>query len=375
MRLIHTADLHLDACYAASGLPAPVGNRLRQSAREVFHRIVLRAGDWPADALLIAGDLFESDRVTRDTVNFAISEFQAIAHVPVFIAPGKHDPFSGESPYATENWPRNVTVFRAPNWTRVAIRGGRLIVHGLGYNGEGVPRNPYRNFELEQLDGDGLHVAISYGWEKHPGRKADAKVFDRLAYIALGGMRTAGDPDETISPKAYYSGAPQALGFGDDAGHQFLEIEVLAGEAHVRRVPSSRVSFVALELDCAGLRSVDDVARAARTRLASEALPVLLRLTLTGTCAPAIRGNLRAVQDALTGELHHVQVIDQTIANTEYDALAQEDSSVGSFIRTLNEELRDCTDDARRRLLVRARDAGMAAFTRQACEVTGLEAV
>ena len=36
------------------------GNRRRQSLRDVFSAILRRAKEWPADAVLIAGDLFES---------------------------------------------------------------------------------------------------------------------------------------------------------------------------------------------------------------------------------------------------------------------------------------------------------------------------
>jgi len=55
MRLIHTADVHLDMCFASAHTPPGFGNRRRQSLRDVFHTIIRRAGEWPADVLLIAG--------------------------------------------------------------------------------------------------------------------------------------------------------------------------------------------------------------------------------------------------------------------------------------------------------------------------------
>src|SRR6185436_20063981 len=128
MRIVHTADIHLDMCFSPLGLPAGFGNRRRQSLRDVFRRVVRRAGEWPADALLIAGDLFEADRVSRDTIAFLVSEFRAIPQVPVFIAPGNHDPFTPASPYATEQWPKNVTIFRSASWESVPVHGGALTV-------------------------------------------------------------------------------------------------------------------------------------------------------------------------------------------------------------------------------------------------------
>ncbi len=375
MRIVHTADLHLDTCYAESGLPAAVGNRLRQSARDVFHRIVLRAGDWPADALLIAGDLFEADRVTRETVSFILSELQSIAHVPVFVAPGKFDPFSDGSPYATENWPRNVTIFRAPDWTRIPLRGGRLVVHGLGYSGDPIPRAPFRDFALRETHADGAHVAVSYGWDKLPGRKAATNVLDAVAYIALGGIHHAEDEPDSVLPQAHYSGTPQALGFDGVRGHHFIEAEILAGKAHVRRVPSSRVAFVAMEVECSTMNSIEAIAASVRARLAAEALPVVLRLTLSGRCAISLRGMLGTIQDALANDVQHVDIIDQTECDLDFAALAQEDSSLGAYIRTLNEEIKDCTEEQRKGLLLRAREVGIAGFSSEPFEIKGLEVV
>jgi len=126
IRLIHTADIHLDSCFAGTGMRAGFGNRRRQNLRDVLTSIVARAGDWPADALLIAGDLFEGDRISHDTTQFLSGLFESIPHVPVFIAPGNHDPFTPDSPYATMTWPENVAIFDSPQWQCHRVKGGHV---------------------------------------------------------------------------------------------------------------------------------------------------------------------------------------------------------------------------------------------------------
>jgi len=177
MKLIHTADIHLDICFAGWGVPAALGNRRRQSLRDVFHAIIERAGTWPADAVLIAGDLFERDRVSRDTIAFLVSEFKSIPHVPVFISPGNHDPFSPESPYAAENWPENVTIFKEPRWESHAVKGGLLTVHGFGFDGPSLSINPFGTLTIE---GKSIHVAVAHGSERghQPPDKSAYAPFD-----------------------------------------------------------------------------------------------------------------------------------------------------------------------------------------------------
>ncbi|MCK5861916.1 MAG: metallophosphoesterase, partial [Candidatus Hydrogenedentes bacterium] len=59
IRILHTADLHLDASFASLGVNASLGNKLRAAQRSVFSRIMERARDWPADLVVISGDLFD----------------------------------------------------------------------------------------------------------------------------------------------------------------------------------------------------------------------------------------------------------------------------------------------------------------------------
>src|SRR5437879_1317577 len=108
MKLIHTSDLQLDCSFAASGLPPAQANKCRQGLRDALTRILRRAREWPADAVLVAGDLFEHGRVSPDTLQFLRREFEALRPIPIFIAPGNQDPFTGDSPYAVEPWPANV---------------------------------------------------------------------------------------------------------------------------------------------------------------------------------------------------------------------------------------------------------------------------
>ena len=73
MRLLHFADLHLDAPFAWA---RPETARLRRrNRRETLTRILQLADDEGVDAILCAGDLFEHERFTPDTVAFLRESF------------------------------------------------------------------------------------------------------------------------------------------------------------------------------------------------------------------------------------------------------------------------------------------------------------
>ena len=190
---MHTADVHLDRCYSSARFPAAFANRRRQALRDAFLRIVARAGEWPADALLIAGDLFEHDRVSRDTAALLRRAFESVPHVPVFIAPGNHDPYLPDSPYAVQRWPGNVFIFPRPTWTAHALDRLPLTVHGFGFDGPDVSTNPFGSLTIP--GDDRVHVAGAHGSEMGslPAGKgayapfdAETATPDGLRYLALG---------------------------------------------------------------------------------------------------------------------------------------------------------------------------------------------
>src|SRR3970040_1021480 len=108
MRLLHFADLHLDAPFAWA---RPETARLRRrNRREALTRILALAAEERVDAILCAGDLFEHERFTPDTITFLRESF-ARTDRPIYLAPGNHDWYSPRSPYALVEWSPSVHLF------------------------------------------------------------------------------------------------------------------------------------------------------------------------------------------------------------------------------------------------------------------------
>jgi DNA repair protein SbcD/Mre11 len=87
LRVLHTADVHLDS--------DGYGNPAQQAAhaargRAVFRAIVDRALTDRVDLLLIAGDLFDHNRASDETIAFVRTELERLRR-PVVILPGNHD--------------------------------------------------------------------------------------------------------------------------------------------------------------------------------------------------------------------------------------------------------------------------------------------
>lgn len=382
IHLIHTSDLHLDRCFSKSGMPASFGNRRRQSLRDCFHAIIERAGAWPADALLIAGDLFEHDRVTRDTAQFLISEFESIPNVPVFIAPGNHDPFMPDSIYATENWPENVCIFAEPNWSSVAAADGAFTVHGFGFDSPHLTRNPFGELRIPEVGPKTVHVAVAHGSERghQPPDKDAYAAFDAsdatpegLTYLALGHFHSVTHIEGDFGTTVYYSGAPEGHNLREIGMCHYLEVEVDEGIARVTRVPSSRIVYTTYRIACDRFRSSQDMISAIRDVARQEDVRQIARIIFTGSLEPAIQSEMGLVHDAATIDFEHLYIVDNTEPADDYEELAREDTSLGAFVFRLNEQIAAAADDVQHQRLERTRYSGVAAFRSRDIEIRGLE--
>jgi len=87
LRVLHTADVHLESDgYGDTSQQAAHHERERRT----FERIVDRALSDQVDLLLIAGDLFDHNRVSDEAVEFVRRELARLRQ-PVVILPGNHD--------------------------------------------------------------------------------------------------------------------------------------------------------------------------------------------------------------------------------------------------------------------------------------------
>ncbi len=121
LRLLHIADAHLDTPFY--GREESLRRKLRDACRQAFSRAVEEAIERDVHALLIAGDLFDDDRLSFTTERFLLEAMGRLkeAGVAVFYATGNHDP--GRAGYRAHQlgWPDNVHLFTTAQPETVAI--------------------------------------------------------------------------------------------------------------------------------------------------------------------------------------------------------------------------------------------------------------
>lgn len=349
MKLLHFADLHLDAPF--SWATPEAARARRRNRREALTRIVALAESESVDAILCAGDLFEQDRIGPDTVEFLRSTFERTDR-RVFLAPGNHDWLSERSPYALVEWSPNVHLFTEAELRPVELEDG-LTLWGAAHR---APANTDGFFAGFRPDRGGTHIALAHAseraalaWQesgKQPHAPFDAAelVAAGLAHAFLGHYHVARDADRYT-----YPGNPDPLDFGESAGRGVVLATVAPDGSILRERRSVAVSEVHdLELNVDGATHSDEVVSIVRERLAP--LAGCVRLTLAGELGPSVQLDLREL--ARLGEHLEGLVVRAGRLAVGYDleAIGAESTVRGQFVRSAVAEIADA--DLRRRVIL-----------------------
>ncbi len=221
LTLIHTSDVHLESDTFGRG---EEGLSYRRRIQGAFHKVVDMVCEKKADLFLIAGDLFDSNRVPESGVEFVNAELRRIP-CPVILIPGNHDCYDHRSIYKkadftlagshvhtlTEEEGRTITFpeLQATVW------GKGLVEHDPAFRPlAGVPA---------RLD-DWWHIGMAHGYfVEEEGFQRSSPVTPEeidqsgLDYLAMGHVHVFNDLSQG-STTSCYPGTPAPLYMGVDDG-------------------------------------------------------------------------------------------------------------------------------------------------------------
>ncbi len=347
IKLLHAADFHLDSPF--SGLSPEKGALRRREMRQLPARLSELVRSEGVQLVLLPGDLFDAERPRRETVEALSGALEEMA-VPVFIAPGNHDYYHANSPYAAA-WPDNVHIFTEPALRAVELPELGCVVHGCAFTAPRREDDPLRGFTAAN-DGR-THLLCVHGELGQAGFYApiapESLAAGGARYAALGHAHTAKNGRAGVTLWAY-PGCPEGRGF-DECGPKGVLLVTLGGAAELRFVPvcqrQYRIETVALDAD----RPPDFSALAGT--------PDLVRLILRGERARPL--DLTGLEARWADGFFHLEFQDETTLPRDLWARAGEDSLTGLFLRQMRKRLDQAEGEARQTLLLATR-FGLAAL-------------
>jgi DNA repair exonuclease SbcCD nuclease subunit len=342
LKLLHTADWHLGRRFR--NFPEAGELKLTRARLEVLDRILLTAERFVVDAVLCAGDLFDEPCPAPHWWE----EVAARLHKrnwqnrPVFLLPGNHDPFVGESVWAKEHKFRRML----PDWVHVVDRAdfefalpNGAMLYAVPCASKSGADDPTESIPLRAAGDERIRIGMVHGstfdvqgFQTNFPIGADAVLARGLDYLAIGdthGFRFV--PPDRTQPPTIYPGAPEATAF-DEKEPGYVAV-VLINRQRLAIVKKERVAhWTWEEKDVMTLDGLRQLAR--RTDLADRVLRIRIEMTVT---APEYDEAERLIVDleGTDAKAGRVGVLD-----LDRKGLALETSSVDAYCTDLPDVLR-----------------------------------
>lgn len=352
MKILHTADIHLD--WKFLGIQDPSKRRRRhQEHRDVFRRIVEVGLEEQIDVMFIVGDLFEQSRFSLDTIRFIQRELERLKPTPVFIAPGNHDPSIQGSPYLLDGWGEHVSIFDENQFNSYVIDEHDAVIYGIAHTTRDDQRNYLQNFQIESASK--LNILLLHGSDLHavPENHSEGAYFPFTRtdleqcgadYIALGHYHTCYlMPDD--QPRAAYPGSPEGMGFSEPGERYVIVGEITKDSNQLRKVRVNRREYREIEWDCARCTTREEVLDGIHQQIESQELKEhILRIHLTGTIMADMDLDLPLMQETLNEHCFQAQLVNKTSPQWDLDALRSQSNVRGEFVRQMMEMMREASE-------------------------------
>ena len=296
MKFLHTSDWHLGRRLTRLGPRSTSSYEWRFAAVRRMYQI---AEDERAEFILVAGDVFQSETPSPETVRDAL-ELLRDAPCPLVLIPGNHDPLAAGSVWLHDDFGRRLAhlphIQLGLQPQPLALANGEVLLFPCPVTRKNCPHDQTAWIPPGKR-GDVFRIGLAHGiLQGYDGQEhfenfihAERADLAGLDYLALGDLHSYTPADHPAARRrSYYSGAIECTAIDEQRpGHVLLvEMDAPGTEPQVtpRRVGRMRPVWL-------GEFVLSPGGGWAELREAVESIPepqdVWLGLTVEGSLAPA----------------------------------------------------------------------------------------
>ncbi len=348
IRILHSADLHLDSPFRSLG--AGQSEARREEQRELFRALICAAKNRRADLLLIAGDLFDSGFTSSSTLKF-VADMLATLDCPVIISPGNHDPYREGGVYSAV-FPSNVRIFTSEKISSFYFPKLNVCVHGYAFTGVAHEAAPLA--EPLKLDPSKINILCAHTDLDMPTSKNAPIMKKELAasgfdYAALGHIHNPPPVEKLGKTLTAYSGCIEGRSYDECGYGGIIEVNIDMDSIKHERIRLAKHRYMIEKIDITGCENDTETLEKLRARLAISNYgdDTALRIRLIGAVPPSYTPSTRALKEAIRG-LYAVDIKDETSPILDHGELSEDMSIRGEFYRELIRRMKDGTPEERK---------------------------
>lgn len=360
MRTIHCADIHLDSALTTH-LDKEKARTRRKEILDTFRRMLVYASDNDVQAVIIAGDLFDSEMISASTVNTVLGEIARHGELEVYYLRGNHDP--GISIFAGRNIPKNLHMFDE-RWTYYQLNGMadesaahsgndercNIVLAGIEMTSDNKNRI-YDELSLRERD---VNIVTLHGQEQEYGdaHVAEEICLDKLKdrgidYLALGHVHRPKREKLDHRGMYVYPGCLEGRGFDECGEHGFMLIDIdeATGDMNTEFIPFAYRRLYDVQVDITGAADSQDVADMIAEKLYGDVngreddqARALVKITVTGGLDVESEIDMEYLARQFNDSFYYVKIADKTDLRVDPLKYVHDATLKGEFVRMVLEQ-------------------------------------
>ena len=329
MKIIHCSDLHLDSALR-SNLPQEKAQIRNTELCMAFGRLVAFAKQEQIDAVLIAGDLFDSPYVSRRTAEYVLETVRCAAQIPFFYLRGNHD--ESRNVFAEYELPANLNTFDSV-WK--SYHCGQVVITAIEPEGSGW-LSMYDSLRLDEKD---MNIVMLHGQvATQPGVEQISLPLLRdksIRYLALGHLHTYSKAALDTHGEYCYAGCLEGRGFDECGEKGFALLETDGDRLRSRFVPIAARTLHEIAVDVSELETVTQILSEMKRAASGIGAEDLVKFVLTGTYTLQTQKDIRFLQQMLEPDFWFVKIKDETSLLVDRKSYEHDISLKGEFVRSV----------------------------------------
>lgn len=332
MKLIHTADLHLDS-KMESNLSTQQSQKRRAELLDTFEAMVNYARGNYVRAILISGDMFDKSSPRKTALRFVIDCIRNNSDINFYYLKGNHDceAFDAELSVSV---PENMYFFDSKEWISYELED--VVITGREITDENI-NSIYSDLVL---DSSKKNIVMLHGQEAlyDGGDKTHTINIKNLKnkyidYLALGHIHKYKEEKMDDRGVYCYPGCPEPRGFDECGQKGFVLLNVEDGVINTSFVSMQKRTFIEKEVEITKDMDMPAIYNQIEEQIKWISQKDLLKIVMVGYTDLDMDLDADRICDRFMDRFFFLKVYDKTKAYIDYANYAYDRTLKGSFVR------------------------------------------
>ncbi len=347
MKFIHCADLHLDS--KMDGFPSDKSKLRREEIVRTFERLADYANENGVKAVIIAGDMFDTSRITVKTREVVLHVFEKYQNVDFIYLSGNHDDVNFIS--SMNELPTNLKII-GKDWT--SFEYGNVVVTGTIL----TSLNKKTAYDTLILDPEKVNIVTLHGQVAGYNSNELSEIINipalkekNIDYIALGHIHSYVKAKIDDRGVYSYSGCLDGRGFDELGDKGFVLIDVDGKNVQSEFVKFSSRTLHEVEFNVDGYQTWYSAMDMFLTRILDNYdRDCLIKVVLKGEHKPDFFIDKDQFAKRLNEKFFFAKVYDKTELKVSTEDYINDKSVRGEFVRSVWES--DLSAQEKRRVIL-----------------------